>query len=147
MLCFRNGPRFKSEGAGQLRISPTMGRQLTPFITSHDRIKIGQPPWLPQKIVGPGPIGRDVTARGQVVPWSSPRGSKSQGAEQWRTAAWWSPAGSVSEPAHPETAGNAPQDLTSRPMAPEPDRESWDFDEDEQDFGEKKNPPKPHANP
>jgi hypothetical protein len=25
--------------------------------------------------------------------------------------------------------------------------ESWDFDESEQDFGEKKNPPKPHASP
>jgi hypothetical protein len=23
----------------------------------------------------------------------------------------------------------------------------WDFDEDEQNFGEKKNPPKPHASP
>jgi hypothetical protein len=26
-------------------------------------------------------------------------------------------------------------------------RRSWDFDKDEQDFGEKKNPPKPHASP
>jgi hypothetical protein len=26
-------------------------------------------------------------------------------------------------------------------------RRSWDFDEDEQDFGEKRNPPKPHASP
>jgi hypothetical protein len=25
--------------------------------------------------------------------------------------------------------------------------ESWDFDESEQDFGEKRNPPKPHAGP
>jgi hypothetical protein len=25
--------------------------------------------------------------------------------------------------------------------------ESWDFDESEQDFGEKRNPPKPHASP
>jgi hypothetical protein len=72
VLCFRNGPWFKREGAGQLRISPTMGQQPTPFVTSHDRIKIGQPPWLPQKIVGPGPIGRDAMARGQVVPRSSP---------------------------------------------------------------------------
>jgi hypothetical protein len=54
VLGFRNGPRFKSEGAGQLPISPTMGWQLTPFVTSHDRVKIGQPPWLPQKIVGRG---------------------------------------------------------------------------------------------
>jgi hypothetical protein len=28
-----------------------------------------------------------------------------------------------------------------------PGKRSWDFDEDEQDFGEKKNPPKPHASP
>jgi hypothetical protein len=27
------------------------------------------------------------------------------------------------------------------------DEESWDLDENGQDFGEKKNPPKPHANP
>jgi hypothetical protein len=32
-------------------------------------------------------------------------------------------------------------------MASGPEQESWDFDEDEQDFGEKKNPPKPHTNP
>jgi hypothetical protein len=62
-------------------------------------------------------------------------------------AAWRSPAGSVSGPAHPETAGNTPQNLTSRPIASESNKESWDFDEDGQDFGEKKNPPKPHANP
>jgi hypothetical protein len=52
MLSFRNGPWFKSEGAGQLPISPMMGRQRTPFVMSHDRVKVGQPPWLPQKIVG-----------------------------------------------------------------------------------------------
>jgi hypothetical protein len=57
----QNGPRFKSEGAGQFPISPTMGWQLTPFVTSHDRVKIGQPPWLPQKIVGWGRL--DVTRR------------------------------------------------------------------------------------
>jgi hypothetical protein len=72
VLCFRNGPQFKSEGVGQLRISPMMGRQPTPFVMSHDHIKIGQPLWLPQRIVGPGPIGRDTMARRQVVPWSSP---------------------------------------------------------------------------
>jgi hypothetical protein len=114
-----------------LRISPTMSWQLTPFVTSHDRVKIGQPPWLPQRIAGPGPIGHDVAARGQVVLWSSPRGSKSQGARQRRAAAWRSPAGSVSEPARPETAGNTPQDLTSRPMTSRPNEESWDFDGNE----------------
>jgi hypothetical protein len=54
MLCFRNGPWFKSEGAGQLFISAIMGRQLIPFVMNHDRVKIGQPPGLPQKIVGWG---------------------------------------------------------------------------------------------
>jgi hypothetical protein len=44
-----------------LPISPTMGRQLTPFVMNHDRVKIGQPPWLPQKIVGRGRL--DVTRR------------------------------------------------------------------------------------
>jgi hypothetical protein len=44
--------------------------------------------------------------------------------------------------------------LTSRPIAPGSNRESWDFDESEQDFGEdkedfgeKRNLPKPHASP
>jgi hypothetical protein len=32
-------------------------------------------------------------------------------------------------------------------MAYKPDRESWDFDGNQQDFGEEKNPPKPHDNP
>jgi hypothetical protein len=59
MLRFRNGPWIKSEGAGQLLISATMDRQLTPFITNHDRVKVGQPPWLPQKIMGRGRL--DVT--------------------------------------------------------------------------------------
>jgi hypothetical protein len=72
------GSQFKSEGAGQLCITPTMGWQLTPFVMRHDRIKIGQPPRLPQRIMGPRPIGRDATVRGQVVHWSGPRGSKSQ---------------------------------------------------------------------
>jgi hypothetical protein len=71
-----------------LRISPTMSWQLTPFVMSHDHIKIGQPPWLLQKIMGLRPIGRDVAARGQVELRSSPRGSKSQGAGQWRAAVW-----------------------------------------------------------
>jgi hypothetical protein len=32
-------------------------------------------------------------------------------------------------------------------LATKPDQKSWDFDEDKQDFGEKRNPPKPHASP
>jgi hypothetical protein len=62
-------------------------------------------------------------------------------------ATWRSPAGSVSELARPETAGNTPWDLTSRTMTSRPERESWDFNRNEQDFGEEKNPLKPHANP
>jgi hypothetical protein len=72
VLCFRNGSQFKSKGASQLCIMPTMGWQLTPFVTSHDRVKIGQPPWLPQRIMGPGPIGRDAMVCGQVVHRSGP---------------------------------------------------------------------------
>jgi hypothetical protein len=37
--------------------------------------------------------------------------------------------------------------LASKPVTSRPDEESWDFDENEQDFGEEKNPPKLHANP
>jgi hypothetical protein len=37
--------------------------------------------------------------------------------------------------------------LASKSATSRPDKEPWDFDEDEQDFGEKKNPLKPHANP
>jgi hypothetical protein len=58
---FQGGPWFKSEEAGQLPISPTTGRQLTPFVMSHDRVKIGQPPWLLQRIVGQGRM--DMTRR------------------------------------------------------------------------------------
>jgi hypothetical protein len=32
-------------------------------------------------------------------------------------------------------------------MTSRPDEESWDFDGNKQDFGEEKNPLKPHANP
>jgi hypothetical protein len=67
VLGFRNGPRFKSEGVGQLPISATTGWQLTPLIMSHDRVEIGQPPWLPQKIVCRGRL--DVT-RWHVDKWS-----------------------------------------------------------------------------
>jgi hypothetical protein len=39
------------------------------------------------------------------------------------------------------------RDLALKLATSRPDQESWDFDKDEQDFGEKKNPRKPHANP
>jgi hypothetical protein len=44
-------------------------------------------------------------------------------------------------------AGGASRGLASRPTTSKLDKESWDFDRNEQDFGEEKNPPKPHANP
>jgi hypothetical protein len=56
-------------------------------------------------------------------------------------------AGSDLEPACLETAGGVPRDLASKPATSRPDEESWDFDKSEQDFGEEKNPPKPHPNP
>jgi hypothetical protein len=73
-------------------------------------------------------MGRDAAARGQVAPWSRPRESKSRGARHQQAAMWKPPAGSVLEPARPETAGDTPRDLTSRPTISESDEESWDFD-------------------
>jgi hypothetical protein len=55
--------------------------------------------------------------------------------------------GRILEPARLETAWRTPQDSTSTIRVTKPDQKSWDFDEDEQDFGEKRNPPKPHASP
>jgi hypothetical protein len=55
--------------------------------------------------------------------------------------------GRISEPARPEAVGGTPQDSTSMTRATKPGQKSWDFDESEQDFGEKWNPPKPHASP
>jgi hypothetical protein len=46
-----------------------------------------------------------------------------------------------------ETDGGVPCDLASKPATSRPDKESWDFDGNKQDFSEEKNPPKPHANP
>jgi hypothetical protein len=72
---------------------------------------------------------------------------KFRGATHRLAAARRSPARSILEPARPETAGDVPQGLTSRPTTSRPDEESWDFDGNKQDFGEEENPPKPHANP
>jgi hypothetical protein len=57
------------------------------------------------------------------------------------------PAGLDLKPARLETAGGVPCNRASRPTTSRLDGKSWDFDENEQDFGEEKNPPKPHANP
>jgi hypothetical protein len=94
----------------------------------HDCVRTGQPPWLPQKIGGPEPIGRDAAAHGQVARWCRPRESKSRGVEHQQAAAWQPPTGSVLEPACPETTGDTPRSLTSRPTTSEPGEESWDFD-------------------
>jgi hypothetical protein len=56
-------------------------------------------------------------------------------------------AGLILEPVRLETAGGIPRDLASKLATSRPDGESWDFGENKQDFGEEKNPPKPHANP
>jgi hypothetical protein len=44
-------------------------------------------------------------------------------------------------------ARGGPRDLASKPETPRLAGESWDLNKNEQDFGEQKNPPKPHANP
>jgi hypothetical protein len=74
-------------------------------------------------------------------------GASSKGAAYRLATARQPLAGSDLEPARLETAGGVPCDLTSRPATSRPNKESWDFDGNEQDFGEEKNPPKPHANP
>jgi hypothetical protein len=43
-----------------------------PSVMHHDYVRIGQPPWLSQKIMGPEPIGHDTVAHGQVASWSRP---------------------------------------------------------------------------
>jgi hypothetical protein len=57
------------------------------------------------------------------------------------------PAGLSLEPVRHEMSGGIPRDLASNPATSRPDGESWDFDKNKQDFGKKKNPPKPHASP
>jgi hypothetical protein len=58
----------------------------------------------------------------------NPKRFKFRGAECRLAAAWQAPAGSILEPAHPETIGDTPWNLTSRSVTSEPDKESWDFD-------------------
>jgi hypothetical protein len=80
---FPGGPWFKSEGVSQLPISPMMGRKLTPFVMSHDRVKIGQPPRLPQRIVGRGRM--DVTRR-RANKCASVQPLREQVPRSWTTA-------------------------------------------------------------
>jgi hypothetical protein len=56
-----------------------------------------------------------------------------------------SPAGLDLEPARLKMAGRVSRNLTLKPTISGPDRESRDFDGNKQDFGEERNPPKPHA--
>jgi hypothetical protein len=74
-------------------------------------------------------------------------GTSSKGAAYRLATARQPPAGSDLEPACLKIAGGVPRDLASKPATSRPDKESWDFDGNEQDFGEEKNPPNPHANP
>jgi hypothetical protein len=146
--CFTSGidPNLKV-GGGSVVLFTHDELATDPSVMRHDCAKIGQLPWLPHRIVGPEPIGHDAAAHRQVVPRSRPRGSKSQGAGHRWAAARQSPAGPVLEPVRPETADDTPRDLTSTSITSRPDNGSWDFNGNEQDFGEDKNPPKPHANP
>jgi hypothetical protein len=63
-------------------------------------------------------------------------GTSSKGAAYRLVTAKQPPAGLDLEPAHLETAGGVSRDLASKPATSRPDRESWDFDRNEQDFGE-----------
>jgi hypothetical protein len=63
-------------------------------------------------------------------------GTSSEGAAHQLATAKQLPAGLDLEPAHLEMAGGVPRDLASKPAASRPDKESWDFDGNKQDFGE-----------
>jgi hypothetical protein len=76
MLRFQNGPWFKTEGAGQLLISATTDRQLTPFRHEPRTRKDWVTAVVAAKDRGPGPIGCGAMTCGQVMPRSSPRGNK-----------------------------------------------------------------------
>jgi hypothetical protein len=84
--------------------------------------------------------GRSVGARPEAA-------QGSEGAAYRLATVKRPPAGLDLEPARLETAGGVPRDLALRPATSRPGKESWYFDGNEQDFGEEKNPPKPHANP
>jgi hypothetical protein len=72
-------------------------------------------------------------------------GTSSEGAAHRLATAEPLPAGLDLEPARLETAGRVSHNLTSKPTTSGPDKGSWDFDGNKQDFGEERNPPKPHA--
>jgi hypothetical protein len=74
-------------------------------------------------------------------------GTSSKGAAYRLATARQPAAGLNPESAHLETTGGLLRDLSSKPATSRPDKESRDLDGNKQDFGEEKNPPKPHANP
>jgi hypothetical protein len=74
-------------------------------------------------------------------------GMSPKGAVYRLTTTKQAPAGLDLGPAHLETVGGVPRDLALKPATSRPDKESWDFNGNEQDFGEEKNPLKPYANP
>jgi hypothetical protein len=73
--------------------------------------------------------------------------TSSKGAAYRLATARRPPAGLDLEPARLETAGGVPRDSASKPATSRPDKESWDFNGNKQDFSKEKNPLKPQANP
>jgi hypothetical protein len=67
-------------------------------------------------------------------------GTSSKGAARRLVTAEQPPAESDLKPARLETAGGVPRDSASKPATSRPNKESWDFDGNEQDFGEGKEP-------
>jgi hypothetical protein len=125
---FRMDPNLKVGGGS---VAPFSHDELAtdPSVMRHDCAKIRQPPWLPQRIMGPGRLDVMQRRTDKRRLDSDPEGA------------------SPKEPERPEAAGDTPRDLTSRSITSRPDDGSWDFDGNEQDFGEEGNPPKPHASP
>jgi hypothetical protein len=91
---------------------------------------------------------RDGTLATGALRWPR-RGSKTRSGTSSKEAAHRLAAASRVTPGASTSrdAGGVPRDLASKPATSRPDGESWDFDENVQDFGEEKNPSKPHANP
>jgi hypothetical protein len=79
----------------------------------------GQPPRLPQKIEGLGPMRCDAAARGQVAPSPKSRGFKFQRAGHRLAAVMQLQAGLDREPAHRETAGDAQRILDRTVIQPD----------------------------
>jgi hypothetical protein len=74
-------------------------------------------------------IGSYTVALRPVLAWvQDPKRFKFQGARRRLAAAEQPKAGSILEPARPETAGDIPRDLAIGATISEPDEESWDFD-------------------